>query len=57
MTVPTVPTGSAGIRAARAGGLGLESMRQRAEEIGGTLTITSAPGGTLVLARLPQSTR
>jgi signal transduction histidine kinase len=46
-----------GIRAPRAGGLGLESMRQRAEEIGGTLTITSAPGGTLVLARLPRGLR
>lgn len=33
---------------------GLSTMRERAEAIGGTLTITSAPGeGTTVLARIP----
>ena len=35
-------------------GVGTESMRERAEEIGGTLTISSAPGrGTVVVAHLP----
>jgi two-component system NarL family sensor kinase len=35
-------------------GVGLVSMRERAEELGGTLLIDSAPGGgTRVLARLP----
>ncbi|HEU5037331.1 MAG TPA: sensor histidine kinase [Nocardioides sp.] len=41
----------------RAGGLGLASMRQRAEEIGGLLTITSAGTGTLVHAELPTEAR
>ncbi|HEY0887993.1 MAG TPA: sensor histidine kinase [Nocardioides sp.] len=41
----------------RAGALGLDSMRQRAEEIGGTLTITSGPGGTRVAAALPTEAR
>jgi signal transduction histidine kinase len=36
-------------------GLGIVSMRQRLRTIGGTLTITAAPGrGTQVVARLPQ---
>ena len=36
------------------GGLGLESMRSRAEEIGATLELLSAPGeGTTVRLRLP----
>ncbi len=35
-------------------GIGLTSMRERAEELGGTCTITVQPeGGTCVLARLP----
>ncbi len=35
-------------------GIGLTSMRERAEELGGTCTITAIPdGGTRVLARLP----
>ena len=36
------------------GHLGLESMRERAARLGGTVEITSAPGrGTRLLARLP----
>jgi signal transduction histidine kinase len=35
-------------------GVGLSSMRERAEELGGTCRIESLPqGGTRVLARLP----
>jgi PAS domain S-box-containing protein len=38
------------------GGLGLSSMRERAERLGGSLTITSAPGaGTVVRAWVPLS--
>lgn len=37
-------------------GIGLRSMRERAEEIGGKLTITSSsPHGTHIMARLPLS--
>lgn len=36
------------------GGVGLESMRERAEQLGGTFTITAAPGeGTRVRIRVP----
>ena len=36
------------------GHFGLDSMRSRAEEVGGRLTITSAPGaGTVVRVRAP----
>jgi signal transduction histidine kinase len=43
-----------GFTAARPGGVGLGSMTERAEEIGGRLTVAAAPGGgTRVLARLP----
>ena len=45
--------GSGLLGPARGTGLGLPSMRQRAEEIGGTLELTSGPGGTTVRARLP----
>ena len=39
--------------ARRTGGLGLGSMRQRAEEIGGRLDIVDTPAGLTVTARLP----
>jgi len=40
----------------RPGGLGLTSMRERASQLGGFLTITTAPGtGTRVVATLPVS--
>ena len=40
----------------RRNGLGLESMRERAQEIGGALTLTSSPGaGTRVDVRLPEA--
>jgi signal transduction histidine kinase len=45
--------GSGLVGPARGTGLGLLSMRQRAEEIGGTLEIISGPDGTTVRARLP----
>ncbi|GAA0735484.1 GAF domain-containing sensor histidine kinase [Dactylosporangium roseum] len=35
------------------GGVGMHSMRERAEELGGTLSVTSSPAGTRVSARLP----
>jgi signal transduction histidine kinase len=41
----------------RAGGLGLDSMRQRAEEIGGRLTVASSGAGTLLRAQLPTEAR
>jgi signal transduction histidine kinase len=44
----TVRSSSAG------GGLGLDSMRQRAEEIGGSLIVESGPTGTTVTAVLPR---
>ena len=41
----------------RVNGLGLESMRQRAEEIGGELAVTSNASGTVVRADLPMEPR
>lgn len=41
----------------RAGGLGLDSMRQRAEEIGGRVTIAGTSTGTLLHAELPTEAR
>jgi signal transduction histidine kinase len=44
----------AGIPAQRTPGVGLLSMRERAEELGGTCTVQALPtGGTRVLARIP----
>jgi len=43
-----------GIPGKRSAGVGLSSMRERAEELGGTLAVEPGPqGGTRVLARLP----
>lgn len=43
-----------GIGTNRGTGVGLSSMRERAAELGGTLTITAgSPGGTIVTAVLP----
>ncbi|HJS19743.1 MAG TPA: GAF domain-containing sensor histidine kinase, partial [Anaerolineales bacterium] len=43
-----------GLSMKRRAGVGLNSMRERAEELGGTLTVTSVPtGGTHLTARLP----
>ena len=42
----------------RLGRLGLRSMRERAELVGGTLEVTSAPGaGTTVRASLPSASQ
>jgi len=42
------------MRVTRGRGLGLFSMRERAELAGGTLSVTSRPGqGTTVVARIP----
>ena len=41
---------------APAGGVGLASMRQRATNVGGALTIKSGPAGTLVRMTVPAQT-
>jgi signal transduction histidine kinase len=44
------------VRAPGSAGVGLSSMRERAEEMGGTATVEDAPvGGVLVRAELPRS--
>jgi signal transduction histidine kinase len=42
---------------ARPAGVGLRSMRTRAQAVGGELTVTSGPGGTRVVAGLPLEDR
>jgi signal transduction histidine kinase len=43
-----------GLPPERRAGVGLNSMRERAAELGGTCTVAAAPaGGTWVCARLP----
>lgn len=43
-----------GLLADRRPGVGLASMRERAEELGGTFSLGTGPtGGTRVMARLP----
>ena len=45
-----------GMPEGRQAGVGMSSMRERAEELGGTLSVEALPqGGTRVLARLPLS--
>lgn len=45
-----------GLRSSNTGGVGIHSMRERAEELGGVCTVQSVPGvGTTVRARLPMS--
>ena len=47
-----------GVAEDRNAGVGMSSMRERAEELGGTLTVETLPeGGTRVLSRLPLSGR
>jgi signal transduction histidine kinase len=48
----------AGIPEDRSAGVGMSSMRERAEELGGALSVKTVPeGGTRVVARLPISHR
>ncbi|MFN8512546.1 MAG: hypothetical protein U0232_16455 [Thermomicrobiales bacterium] len=50
----TIADDGVGIAAGRRAGVGLASMRERAEELGGTCIIEPNPGGgTRVTARLP----
>jgi signal transduction histidine kinase len=46
-----------GLAADRKPGVGLRSMQERAAEVGGTLSVSSAAEGTVVSARLPFSLR
>jgi signal transduction histidine kinase len=46
-----------GLLADRKPGVGLRSMQERAAEVGGTLSVTSAAEGTVIAARLPLSLR
>jgi signal transduction histidine kinase len=50
----TVTDDGGGLPADRVGGVGTSSMRERAEETGGTCSVSAGPdGGTRVTARLP----
>jgi signal transduction histidine kinase len=50
----TVRDDGHGLKPDRTPGVGLRSMRERAAEVGGTLSVRSAPeGGTVITARLP----
>jgi len=50
----TVRDDGVGLPIEHGGGIGLTSMRERATELGGTLTVAAAPeGGTCVSARIP----
>lgn len=50
----TVADDGAGLGPEREAGVGLRSMRERAEELGGSCTVSSGPsGGTVVAARIP----
>ena len=52
--VVTVSDDGTGVVVARPDGVGLGSMRSRAEEIGGAFELSATPGtGTTVTARLP----
>jgi signal transduction histidine kinase len=54
LVVLEVADDGTGLTPAHLPGVGMECMRERAEEIGGTLTVgTPTSGGTRVLARLP----
>jgi signal transduction histidine kinase len=46
-----------GFSSARTQGVGLTSMRHRAESLGGSLTVTSSESGTIVVATLPMEPR
>jgi len=48
----TVSDDGCGVGTARAG-VGLTSMRRRAETLGGRLGLSSGPGGTTITATLP----
>lgn len=54
--VVTVSDDGRGGAVARDGGVGLESMANRAEELGGGLEVTSGPSGTCVIATFPLRT-
>ena len=53
----TVADDGAGFGTEAAVGVGLQSLHERAAEVGGSVEIRSAPGGTTVSARLPVETR
>ena len=51
---PTLVDDGTGGARARDGGVGLQSMRERAEELGGRLVVDSGPAGTAVRLQLPR---